>query len=170
MSHYKKPAGPEAYLVRKNYATGTLEDELRINHLCKQLLKEFHQHLLQACQLDPLEAGAQAAGADYFLLDFMIDNQRANIFDASDLHLKKFAGNWYIISNLEPNIDELRVMLDGTANFYHYCAQLKLIKPESARQINAACQQIDYYQQRIEVFLDISGDGYLAWEQECPLK
>ncbi len=170
MTEDKKPAETAAYLLRENYDTGTLEDELRINRLCKQLLKEFHQHLVAVLQLEPLEAGEQAAGADYFLLDFMIDHQRANIFASSEQYLKKFAGNWYIINNLEPNIEELRVMLDGTANFYHYCAKLKLVNPESAEQIAAACRQIDYYQQRIEVFLDISGDGYIAWEQECPLK
>ena len=170
MTDDKKPAETAAYLLRGNYDTGTLEDELRVNRLCKQLLKQFHRHLLDVLQLDPLEAGEQAAGADYFLLDFMIDNQRANIFAGSAQYLRKFAGNWYIVNNLEPNSDELQVMLAGTANFYRYCAELTLINLESAEQIAATCRQIDYYQQRIEVFLDISGDGYIAWDQECPLK
>ena len=170
MDNNLKTATPSAQQLRENYTIGSLDDELRITRLCKQLLKDFHQYLLQVRELDPLEAGSQAAGADYFLLDFMIDNQRMNIFDGSEIHLKKFAANWYIISNLEPNIDELRGMLTGTANFYRYLAELNLTKPETAERIAAASRQIDYYQQRIDSFLDISGDGYSAWERECPLK
>jgi len=170
MNETLKPVGTAAHHSRENYTVGSLEDELRINPLCKQLLREFHQYLLQELQLDPLEAGSQAAGADYFLLDFMIDSQRANIFDGSELYLKKFAANWYINSNLEPNIDELQMMLKGTANFYRYCAVLQLVQAKTAEQIAAASRDIAYYRQRIESFLDITGDGYLAWNQECPLK
>lgn len=170
MKSNEKPTMPTAQHCRENYDIGSLDDEIRINKLCKQLLKEFHQYLLQERKFEPLEAGAQAAGADYFLLDYMIDNQRENIFAGSAAYLKKFAGHWYIISNLEPNIEELQVMLAGVAQFYQYCAQLKLIEAGNAEQITAACQQIDYYQQRIESFLDIVGDGYLTWSQECPLK
>lgn len=170
MDNTMKTAEPSAQQIRENYTVGSLDDELRINRLCKLLLKDFHQYLLQVRDLDPLDAGSQAAGADYFLLDFMIDHQRMNIFDGSEIQLKKFAANWYIISNLEPNIDELRVMLAGTANFYRYLAELNLARPETAELIAAASRQIDYYQQRIESFLDISGDGYSAWERECPLK
>ena len=159
-----------AHHLRENYNVGSLEDELRINQLCKQLLREFHQHLLHKLKLEPLDAGSPAAGADYFLLDFMIDNQRANIFDGSESDLKKFAANWYIISNLEPNIDELQVMLKGTANFYRYCATLQLVPTKTAEQIDAASQQVAYYQQRIDSFLDITGDGYITWNRECPLK
>ena len=155
---------------RNNYNVGSLQDELRITQLCKQLLQDFYQHLMQEHKLDPVTATVQASGADYFLHDFMIDHQRANIFDGSALYLEKFAANWYIISTLEPNIEELRGMLDGTANFYAYCAGLKLIEQKTSTAITAASLKIDYYHQRIESFLDISGDGYIAWEQERSLK
>ena len=36
--------------------------------------------------------------------------------------------------------------------------------------IEEEVQQIDYYQQRISDFLAIHGDGYVAWEEECPLR
>ena len=170
MSKEKTANNTPAHHNHENFETGSLEDELRINQLCKQLLKEFHQYLLEKKQLDPLEAGQQAAGADYFLLDFLIDNQRTNIFASSDLMVKRFAANWYIISNLEPNIEELNPILNGTASFYHYCAELKLVEKETAELIAAASQQIDYYSQRIEDFLDISDDGFIAWNRECPLK
>ena len=170
MSNHTSSTEPAAHLLRENYAVDSLEDELRVNKLCKQLLRDFHQYLLDELQLDPLDAGGQAAGADYFLLDFMIDSQRANIFDGSALYLKKFAANWYIISNLTPNSEELQLMLAGTANFYRYCAKLQLVAAETAEQIAAATRQIDFYQQRIENFLDITGDGFVAWNQQCPLK
>ncbi len=170
MHETQKPIATPAHHRRENYTVESLEDELRVTQLCKQLLREFHQYLLQDLQLDPLEAGSQAAGADYFLLDFLLDSQRTNIFAGSELYLKKFAANWYIISNLEPNIEELQMMLKGTANLFRYCAALNLVEKNVAEQIAAASQDIAYYRQRIESFLDITGDGYFAWNQECPLR
>ncbi|WP_303720929.1 hypothetical protein [Malonomonas rubra] len=154
---------------KSNYRIDDLDSEIRVDRLCSALLKKFHQHLLRQLQFDPLNAGSQAAGADYFLREFMIGKRRQNIFDATAAQIKQFAGNWYIISNLEPNMEELGVMLQGTASFYRYCADNNLVQPETADEIVETCQQTDFFQQRIEDFHAISGNGYTDWDRACPL-
>ncbi len=154
---------------KSNFQIVDLDSEIRADRFCSALLKHFHQFLLGTLNLEPLEAGSQAAGADYFLREFMIGKRRDNIFNASAEQVLQFAGNWYIISNLEPNMEELSVMLRGTASFYRYCAEHNLSTPENSEQIKQTCNKIDYFQERIETFHNISGDGYSAWDKACPL-
>lgn len=154
---------------KTNYQITDLDSEIYVDRLCAALLKKFHQYLLHNDKLEPLEAGSQAAGADYFLREFMVDKRRKNIFSANAEQVQQFAGNWYIISNLEPNMTELSVMLKGIASFYRYCAAHDLIQPQTARQIAQVCEKTEYFQQRIEDFHNISGDGYSAWDKACPL-
>ena len=154
---------------KSNYQVDDLDSEIRADRLCSALLKKFHQYLLQERRLEPLEAGTQAAGADYFLREFMLGKKRENIFSASAEQVEQFAGNWYIISNLEPNMAELDTMLAGTANFYNYCAANNLISAETAKQIAETSKKLDYFRQRIDDFHNISGDGYAAWDKACPL-
>lgn len=154
---------------KSNFQIEDLDSEIRVDQLCTALLKRFHQYLLQQQNLEPLEAGSQAAGADYFLREFLIGNRRQNIFAATEELVRMFAGNWYIVNNLEPNMEELSAMLRGTANFYRYCAEHELVANAETEKIIATCEDTDYFQQRIDDFHDISGDGYKAWVQACPL-
>lgn len=160
----------EALHNKKNYSITSLEEEIRADRHCSALLKHFHQHLLHELKTDPLEAGSLAAGADYFLREFIIGSQRENILDIPALRVRQFGGNWYIIRNLEPNMDELTDMMLGTAAFYRYCATQKLIEVTTAEEITQECAQLDDFAKRIEEFHDISGDGYKDWDQCCPLE
>lgn len=153
---------------KENYTINDLADEIRADQLCTTLLKQFHHNLLEERHVEPLEAGTLASGADYFLRDFMIGQQRANIFSGTAAAIRRFGGHWYIVSNLEPNLPELAKLLQGAAAFYQYCADQGLIEPERATAIAAACNDLDYYQRRIESFLDISGDGFSAWKKDAP--
>ena len=99
----------------------------------------------------------------------MVGKRRMNIFDATADQVRQFAGNWYIISNLEPNMEELSAMLRGAASFYRYCADHKLITEDIAEEIASTCDKREYFQKRIDDFHAISGDGYAAWDQSCPL-
>ena len=155
-------------LNRKSYVIETLEDEIKADNNCKVLLKQFHSYLLNNKNISPIEAGSMASGTDYFLRDFMIDNRRINIFDISPDLVRSFAGNWYITSTLEPNMTELESILAGISHFYSFCAEKNCVKPEIAQKVCQACTQTEYYQQRIENFHNISGDGYIAWNSECP--
>jgi hypothetical protein len=148
------------------YDLADLADEIRVDGLCHELLKHFHQQLLQ--DNEPLAAGSMAAGADYFLRDFMIDHQRANIFDLSAQRVRSFAGNWYIVNTLEPNIAELESLLSGVAQFCQFCAEHQLTAPEQAQQAAATCRDIDYYRERIDSFYAIVDNGFSAWNTSCP--
>jgi hypothetical protein len=169
MTKSHEPISQAVLHDKKNYQIDGLESEISADRLCAALLKAFHQHLLRKGKMEPLEAGSHAAGADYFLREFMIGKRRDNIFNGSAELVRQFAGHWYIISNLEPNISELSKMLKGTASFYQYCAEYQLIDAINAEQIRAACNQAEFYQQRIEDFHNISGAGINTWEQACPL-
>ncbi|MDX2479647.1 MAG: hypothetical protein QNK24_04845 [Desulfuromusa sp.] len=158
------PFDPEIYTI------DTLEDEIRADQNCKVLLKLYHQYLLENMQVSPLDAGSMASGADYYLRDYMIDNRRTNIFNISPELIHSFAGNWYIINTLNPNMTELESILLGVSNFYRFCAAKKLIPPAIVEKVNLACSRPDYYQQRIESFNDLSGDGFSAWNSSCPLQ
>lgn len=145
-----------------------VDDELRVDRLCRQLLQHFHPYLVEDLRLTPLEAGSRASGADYFLRDYIIDSRRANIFQITPQAVKFFAGNWYITHKLEPNLKELQSILAGVSSFYHYAAARQLISTRLAEAIEAACNDLPAYQQRIDEFFAIQGDGYAAWHQGCP--
>lgn len=153
---------------QKNYSIESLDDEIRVDQICKSLLKQYHQYLLKNKGVSPLESGSMASGADYYLRDFMIDKQRTNIFQISPELIYSFAGNWYIVNTLEPNMAELESILTGIDNFYSFCADKEIIDPTVAEEITRACSRHDYYQQRIESFNNLSGDGFTAWNDACP--
>ncbi len=155
---------------QKKYRLETPEDEVRVDQLCKQLLQEYHQYLLNNKEFSPLEAGSMASGADYYLRDFMIDNRRTNIFQVSPELIQNFAGNWYILNTLEPNMVELESILTGTSHFYRFCVEKHVISSTTAENIDQACSRLDYYRQRIESFHNLTGDGFTAWKSACPLQ
>ena len=157
------PFSPETYIIK------SLEDEIRADQNCKELLKDFLLNLLKDKSITPLEAGSIASGADYYLRDFMIDNRQTNIFEISPELVQSFAGNWYIINTLEPNMEELSSILTGISYFYSYCAKKKIILMTMAEKVIKGCNQHDYYRQRIENFHNLSGDDYFAWNNACPL-
>ena len=170
MNNTEKGLMADDHLDQRTYIIKTLEDEIRADQNCKVLLKEFHHSLLKNKSIPPLEAGSMASGADYYLRDFMIDNRRTNIFEITPELIRSFSGNWYIISTLDPNMSELGSIMIGVSHFYSYCAEKKLIAQTMAEKIIEACSQHDYYQQRIESFNDLSGDGFIAWNSTCPLQ
>lgn len=154
---------------RDKYNVSSLEDEVQADQHCAQLLKQFHQFLLRELQVAPLEAGALAAGADYFLREFIIGDRRQNILTIGPQRLWQFGGNWYIIRNLEPNLEELSDMVRGAAAFYRFCAKHGLVSNETAEQIDIEASRMDDFSRRIEEFHQITGDGYKTWDRECPI-
>ncbi|OQY17276.1 MAG: hypothetical protein B6I36_09185 [Desulfobacteraceae bacterium 4572_35.1] len=151
-----------------DFDISNLDSEMAADRHCSNLLKQFHQQLLKE-EIDTLEAGQLAHGADYFLRDFIIADRRQNIFKIDPVHIKQFAGHWYIIKNLEPNIKELATILQGVAVFYSYLLQLNCIEQTRHDQIISATAELNFYQQRIDQFWDICDDGYHAWRGACPL-
>jgi hypothetical protein len=145
------------------------QDEIRVDGLCRDLLREFHRNLLER-GIDPGEAGSLAHGADYFLRDFVIASRRRNLFDEVSGLVRRFAATWYIISTLEPTIQELSCFLKGIHELYGYLHAEGLISASCYEAVEQECSHIPYYEERIDSFWKIRGDSYLAWERECSLK
>ena len=156
-------------LNKKDYNIDNLDAEIRVDKLCVDLLRHLYQDLIQKNQTAPEQAGEFCHGADYFLREFIIADRHVNLFATEASHVRQFAGHWYIIRTPEPNLTELKSILSGTAEFYRFLVRQELITQALADEIAAQCQQIDYYQQRIEDFWAIAGDGYNSWRQACPL-
>lgn len=154
----------------ENFDIRNLQDEIRVDALCRDLLGCFCRSLTDHDGLSPAEAGALAHGADYFLREFVIPDRQENIFRLRPGRVRQFAGNWYIVRNLEPNMDELSAILKGVEAFYAWCRTIGKVSAELAATVQKECAELDYYRARIEAFWAITGDGYEAWERECTLK
>ena len=159
----------EKNINRDDFRLGTLDDELRVDGLCRELLMEFYNRQL-ADGLDPETASMLAGSADYFIRDFVVSIMGRNIFCETPGLVRQFAGNWYIVSTLEPNGAELVGHLEGIRAFYRYLRDRDLISAGYLERVEAECDAFGYYEGRIDSFWKITADGYLAWERECSLK
>jgi hypothetical protein len=170
MTGYRFSDQEERLFARESFEIHNLQDEIRADQLCQRLLQCFRRDLEEKDNLPPALAGALAHGADYFLREFVIPDRRENIFFLRPGRVRQFAGNWYIVRNLEPNMAELENILQGIAAFYAYCARVGTVSADLEDTVRQECSMLDYYRQRIEDFWAIEGDGYLAWERACTLK
>jgi len=153
---------------KEDFTLRTPEDDLRVDNLCSDLLRRWFDRLLEN-GLPPEQASSLARSADYFLRDFVIDFRRGNIFDERPGFVRQFAATWYIVRTLEPNREELESHLEGVREFYRYAAGAGLVSQELLDAVERECVDLDYYARRIDSFWEITGDGYTAWERECPL-
>ncbi len=144
------------------------QDESRVDQLCQETLQLFHRSLLDEQQCEPLEAGSLARGADYFLREFVIGDRQDNIFEIKPVRIHQFAGNWYIIKNMEPNMEELTNLLFGIDAFYSWASNSGLYNSQEQKEIRDLCRALDNYRERIESFWDIT-DNYTEWDSEIPL-
>lgn len=156
-------------LVNSDFEITTLEDELRVDALCRELLLSFYHDRL-AAGMDEHEATLLANSADYFIRDFLIGVRQLNILEPDPGIVRKFAGNWYIVNTLEPDCDELAGHLKGICEFYRFLAAHEAITADAFSVIEHDCREIPFYKQRIESFWGIQGDGYYDWEEACSLK
>lgn len=148
----------------------TLDDEIRVDQLCQQFLKVFYCDLVERGGLPAEAASALAYGADYFLREFVIPDRRENLFALRPGRVRQFAGNWYIVRTLEPNLVELGSILRGVEAFYAFCLRQNKITPALCDLVRQECAELPFYEARIHAFWDISGDGFSAWDQACPLR
>jgi hypothetical protein len=157
------------HLDKTAFDVASIEDELRVDDLCRKLLKDFHQNLLEN-GVAPLEAGSMAHGADYFLRDYLVSARNRNLFQEKEGLVQAFAATWYIISTLEPSIEELAKHLNGVREFYRFLHAEGLVSGKFLDQIEKECADLGWYGERIESFWNIRDDGYPAWERVCSLK
>ena len=145
------------------------QDESRVDSLCQTALQQFHRNLLDEQQCEPLEAGTLARGADYFLREFIIGDRQDNIFEIDPKRVRQFAGNWYIIKNMEPNMEELTDLLFGTDAFYRWAADSGLYDRQRQKELREFCRMFDNYRERIESFWGIT-DNYSEWDNDISIK
>lgn len=151
------------------YEICNMDDEVRVEALCVDLLRRLYQDLTQAQKLEPEQAGSFCRGADYFLREFIIAERCENLFRIKAERVRQFAGHWYITRTPEPNMVELKEILDGTSEFYRFLARQELISADLAEEISKQSCELDFYQQRIDDFWAIDGDGFDKWRNDCPL-
>ena len=153
-----------------NFNVRNLDDEIVVDQLCALFLETFYHYLVHKNKTAPVVAGRLARGADHFLRDFIIPEQGENIFAISPDCVRKFAGNWYIVKNLEPNTKELENILNGVREFYAFCEKSGKIDSGLYEEIARNCDKLDYYKRRIDSFWEIEDDGFFSWDAECSLK
>ncbi|WP_243371360.1 hypothetical protein [Geotalea sp. SG265] len=156
-------------LDKNDFDPGTLEDELRIDGLCKDLLLRFYEETC-AQGVPAAEATALASSADYFIRDFVLSIKQMNIFSERPGIIRQFAGNWYIVNTLEPDAAEIERHLQGIRAFYRFLHGHGLISLHYLQTMERECDERDFYASRIDSFWDIQGDGYGEWERQCSLR
>jgi hypothetical protein len=170
MTERPAPLPPLQGLRISDYEIHDLEDEIRVDRLCVDLLKHLFLDLTREGGCEPEQAGEYCHGADYFLREFIIADRNINLFTITAYHVRQFAGHWYIIRTMEPNMVELGNILAGTTACYRFLATQGLITKEQAEAIEAACDDRDFYARRIDQFWAIEDGGYEAWRAACPLE
>lgn len=154
---------------KNTFDIASIEDELRVDEICRKLLKDFHLDL-QRKGMTPLAAGSLAHSADYYLRDYLVSARQQNLLEEKSGVVRKFAATWYIISTLEPTVEELSGHLNGIREFYRYLHSEGLISGTFLALIEQECDDIHWYTERIASFWKIRDEGYIAWERECSLK
>jgi hypothetical protein len=158
---------PEIEFEHDDFELATMEDEIMVDERCQSLLKRFYQHLLNS-GCDPQHASDLAFCADYYLRDYLLDFARQNVVRPQPGVVRRFAATWFITHTLDPEITVLERHLEGIREFYRFLRGQHLISVDELAFLEDEAGQIEYYRQRIERFLAITGDGYIAWEAECP--
>lgn len=160
---------PEIEFEHDDFDLGSIEDEIRVDERCQELLKRFYLHLI-ARGMTPERASELAFSADLYVRDYLLDFARQNVVRPQPGIVRRFAATWFAVHTLDPEMSVLERHLEAIAEFYGYLHRQHLISAEELRFVQEEAAQKEYYRQRIERFLGIVGDGYFAWEAECPLK
>lgn len=166
MSELKQP---EKVFEYDDFECVSLDDEPRADERCRELLKRFYLYLVNS-GMTPEHASELAFSADLYLRDYIVDFARRNVVRPQPGIVRRFAATWFITHTLDPEMRILERHLDGVRELYRYLHGQRLISSEELDFLEDEAAQTDYYRQRIESFLAIVGDGYFAWEAECPLR
>jgi hypothetical protein len=159
---------PEIEFEHDDFDFSSIEDELRVEERCQTLLKHFYQHL-QLSGRTSQQASDLAYSVDFYLRDYVLDFARQNVVRPEPGIIIRFAANWYITHTLDPEPALIERSLEGIREFYRFLHCQHFICREELTWLEVEAARIEYYRQRIESFLAISGDGYGAWAAECPL-
>ena len=166
MSEEKKPM---IEFEHDDFEFSSIEEELRVDERCQSLLNSFYQYL-QSRGFAPQHASDLAYSADYYLRDYVLDFARQNVVCPQPGIITKFAASWFITNTLDPEVKLLERHLEAISELYIFLHKQHFISREELAFLEAEAGKTEYYRQRIEQFLAISGEGYAAWDAECPVK
>lgn len=158
---------PEIEYEHDDFEFDSIDEELLVDGRCQQVLKHFYLFLQQ--QGMPAEQASELAfSADLYLRDYLIDFGRQNIMRPQPGIVTKFAGSWFITHTLDPEFIALERHLTALSELYRFLHRQHLVSAEELSFILQEAGQLEFYRQRIDSFLNISGDGFVAWDAECP--
>ena len=145
----------------------SIDEELLVDERCQQVLKQFYLFLQQQ-GMAAEQASELAFSADLYLRDYLIDFGRQNIVRPQHGIVTKFAGSWFITHTLDPEFITLERHLKAISELYRFIHRQHLISADELSFLLKESEQHEFYRQRIDTFLNLTGDGFAAWDAECP--
>lgn len=158
---------PEIEFEHDDFEFDTIDEELVVDERCQQILKHFYLSLQQR-GMSPEQASELAFGADLYLRDYLIDFGRQNIVRPLPGIVTKFAGSWFITHTLDPEFTLLERHLMAICELYSFMHRLHLVSAEELSFLLLEAGQLEFYRQRIDSFLNLTGAGFAEWDAECP--
>lgn len=160
---------PEAAFEHDDFDFDSIDEEVLVDQRCQQLLNRFYLHLQQ--QGMPAERASEMAfSADLYLRDYLLDFGRQNVARPQAGIIAKFAASWFITHTLDPEFAMLEQHLKAIVTFYRYLRQQHLISEDELAFLEREAEDLEFYKARIDTFLGITGDGFVAWDQEYPAR
>ncbi len=157
----------ETEFEHDDFEFDTIDEELLVDGRCQQILKQFYQFLQQQ-GMAAEQASELAFSADLYLRDYLIDFGRQNIVRPQPGIVTKFAGSWFITHTLDPEFTVLERHLTALSELYRYMHLRHLISADELSFLLKEAGNLDYFRQRIDSFLHLAGDGFAAWDADCP--
>ncbi len=161
------PQSPEIVFEHDDFEFETIDEELLVDGRCQQVLKQFYLFLQQQGMVAE-SASELAFSADLYLRDYLIDFGRQNIVRPEPGIVTKFAGSWFITHTLDPDFATLERHLTAISELYGYMHRQHLISADELSFLLEEAGQTEFYRQRIDSFLNLTGAGFAAWDAECP--
>lgn len=161
------PQSPEIVFEHDDFEFETIDEELLVDGRCQQVLKQFYLFLQQHGMVAE-SASELAFSADLYLRDYLIDFGRQNIVRPEPGIVTKFAGSWFITHTLDPDFATLERHLTAISELYGYMHRQHLISADELSFLLEEAGQAEFYRQRIDSFLNLTGAGFAAWDAECP--
>ena len=157
---------PEIEFDHDDFEFDTIDEELLVDGRCQQILKQFYLFLQQQ-GMAAEQASELAFSADLYLRDYLIDFGRQNIVRPKPGIVTTFAGSWFITHTLDPDLAMLERHLTALSELYRYMHRQHLISAEELAFIMEEAAQVEFYRQRIDSFLNLTGEGFVAWDAGC---
>lgn len=160
---------PEIVFERDDFEFDTIDEELQVDGRCQQILKQFYLFLQQQ-GMSAENASELAFSADLYLRDYLIDFGRQNIVRPQPGIVTTFAGSWFITHTLDPDPVLLERHLSAITELYGYMHRQHLISADERDFLLKEAGDLPFYRERIDSFLNLTGDGFVLWDAGCSAK